>query len=67
MALVRTLPTEVNPEQRDALAAPRQVARFLCGLPSPSASRAKLARHRLFGAMARVPFEKVLVLAEWVR
>jgi ATP-dependent DNA helicase RecQ len=47
-----------------ALATPRQVARFLCGLASPSASRAKLTRHPMFGALGNVPFQKVLALAE---
>ena len=66
VALVRSLRGEVEAAQRDALAAPRQVARFLCGLPSPSATRAKLPRHGLFGALAGVPFQKVLALAERV-
>ena len=47
-----------------ALATPRQVARFLCGLSSPSASRAKLTRHPMFGALGGAPFQKVLALAE---
>ena len=63
-AIVRSLRSELGPGQREALAAPRQVARFLCGLASPSASRAKLSRHPLFGALAAVPFQKVLALAE---
>ena len=66
-AIVRSLPTEVEPDQRAALASPRQVARFLCGLPSPTATRAKLSRHPLFGALAGVPFLKVLALAERLR
>ena len=64
MAAVRSLHSEVNPDQRDALAMPRQVARFLCGLTSPSATRAKLSRHRLFGSMGGAPFQKVLAMAE---
>jgi ATP-dependent DNA helicase RecQ len=63
-AMVRSLRTGLNPEERDALATPRQLARFLCGLPSPTASRAKLSRHAAFGALAGAPFLKVLALAE---
>ncbi len=47
-----------------ALTTPRQVARFLCGLSSPATTRARLTRHRLFGALADVPFPTVLELAE---
>jgi ATP-dependent DNA helicase RecQ len=36
------------------------MTRFLCGLSSPAASRAKLSRHRKFGALAERPFEHVL-------
>jgi len=43
-----------------ALGTPRQRARFLCGLTSPSMSRVKLTRNRLFGAAEAHPFEKVL-------
>jgi ATP-dependent DNA helicase RecQ len=59
-AMVRS----VRAERQEALAAPRQLARFLCGLPSPSATRAKLARHAMFGALGNVPFQRVLALAE---
>jgi ATP-dependent DNA helicase RecQ len=43
-----------------ALAASRQRARFLCGLPSPALSRARLTRHRLFGALEDRRFAEVL-------
>jgi ATP-dependent DNA helicase RecQ len=59
-ATVRSL----RAERHEALAAPRQVARFLCGLPSPSATRAKLTRHEYFGALAGVPFRDVLAFVE---
>jgi ATP-dependent DNA helicase RecQ len=49
-----------------ALATPRQVARFLCGLPSPAATRAKLTRHPMFGVLVGAPFQKVLAMAERV-
>jgi len=37
----------------------RVVARFLCGVSSPSLSKAKLTRHTLFGRLADVPFAAV--------
>ncbi len=43
-----------------ALGHPRQAARFLCGLPSPATTQAKLGRHRLFGAASTRPFGGVL-------
>ena len=51
-------------ENHAALATPRQLARFLCGINSPSASRAKLGKHRLFGAWSAVPFQEVMRFAE---
>ncbi len=46
-------------EHASALADPRAMARFLCGLSSPWLIRAKLARDPLFGALAGVPFPTV--------
>ena len=46
------------------LAAPRQLTRFLCGIASPAATRAKLRKHALFGTLETVPFHEVLRLAE---
>jgi ATP-dependent DNA helicase RecQ len=53
---------ELVTEGHEALAAPRQLARFLCGLASPATSRTRpaLTRHRLFGALADTPFAEVL-------
>jgi ATP-dependent DNA helicase RecQ len=48
----------------EALRAPRQRARFLCGLSSPAATRAKLTRHPLFGALAEHRFADVLARCE---
>ena len=48
--------------QSEALGAPRQRARFLCGITSPATSRAKLTRNALFGALADRHFTEVL---EW--
>ncbi len=47
-------------EGREPLSSPRQLTRFLCGLPSPKATRAKLSRHPLFGRYADIPFADVL-------
>ena len=59
---LRTLLTEDHP----ALARPRQMARFLCGLSSPatSYSRPSLIRHPSFGAFSGAPFTEVLTLVE---
>jgi ATP-dependent DNA helicase RecQ len=44
----------------DALGAPRQRARFLCGITSPATTRAKLTRAAPFGALATLRFADVL-------
>ena len=46
-----------------ALGMSRQRAKFLCGLTSPSLSKAKLTRHRLFAVAEEHPFEEVFA---WV-
>ncbi len=38
----------------------RVMARFLCGVPSPQLTRAKLNRSPLYGALANVPFQTVV-------
>jgi ATP-dependent DNA helicase RecQ len=43
-----------------ALALPRQRARFLAGITSPATTRAKLTRHELFGALGDRRFADVL-------
>ena len=48
----------------DALAEPRQAARFLCGLSSPATSRARITRHPLFGAFEAYPFPDVMTWCE---
>jgi len=57
------LPVETLAELRarnpKALRDGRQVARFLCGIPSPALTKARLTRHALFGSAARVPFAHV--------
>ena len=44
----------------EALGAPRQRARFLCGITSPATTKAKLTRDDLFGVAAERRFEDVL-------
>ena len=56
----RELVNDLRRENHAALASPRQLARFLCGIPSPSASRARLTRHEHYGALADVPFRQIL-------
>jgi len=51
-------------EGHKALAAPRQLARFLCGLSSPATTRAGLRRHATFGTLESVPFHEVLGFVE---
>jgi ATP-dependent DNA helicase RecQ len=50
----------------DALGAPRQRARFLCGITSPATTRAKLTRDPLFGVVAGRRFAAVLGWCETV-
>src|SRR5262249_28559982 len=47
---------ELMAEHPTALGTPRQRARFLCGLPSPATTKARLSRHALFGALAEQRF-----------
>jgi ATP-dependent DNA helicase RecQ len=49
--------------RHEALATPRQLTRFLCGLASPATSRAKLTKDLAFGALANLSFQTVL---KWV-
>lgn len=51
-------------EQHAALAHPRQLARFLCGLTSPATTRDRLSKHESFGSMEEIPFHQVLVACE---
>ena len=47
-----------------ALGAPRQLARFLCGLSSPATVAARLVRHDWFGCRSEQPFDRVLAYCE---
>ena len=55
-AAIRTL----RRAHREALATPRRVARFLCGLSSPLLTSSKLSKHPFFGALAEAPFREVM-------
>src|SRR5688572_10996760 len=46
-ALVRRM----RSEHVDEVGHPRQLARFLCGLTSPRTSRARLPKHKMYGAL----------------
>ncbi len=58
------LVARLRSEGHAALASPRQLARFLCGLTSPATTRAKLTKDRRFGKLADVPFRDVLRFVE---
>jgi ATP-dependent DNA helicase RecQ len=51
-------------ERHGPLRSAAQLARFLCGLPSPALARKRLERHACFGQLARLPFSAVLAYAE---
>ncbi len=51
-------------EKHAALATPRQLTRFLCGMSSPAATRARLTRHHAFGILSDIPFAEALIIAE---
>ncbi len=58
-ALIFALQKEAHP----ALQQPRQLARFLCGLPSPATSRARLKAHPAFGALDNISFPLLVAAA----
>ena len=51
-------------EGHASLRSARALARFLCGLRSPAATRERLGRHDAFGLLERVPFQTVLEQTE---
>ena len=55
---------EVAAEKRVPLRQSRQLTRFLCGLSSPAATRARLSRHDHYGVLESVPFQTVLAQVE---
>lgn len=72
--LLNPLQAELNPsmflpvrrEYPEALADPRQAARFLCGLTSPSLTKHKLTRHSLFGIFEDRRFPDVLDWCQFI-
>ena len=54
-------------ENHASLRAPRQLARFLCGITSPAASRDRLTRKDAFGLLQGFPFADVLDQCESMR
>ncbi|MEP4078104.1 RecQ family ATP-dependent DNA helicase [Haloferula sp.] len=53
---------ELRAEKHAALKTARQLARFVCGISSPAAQRARLTRHDAFGLLDGVPFDEALRL-----
>jgi len=51
---------ELSAEYPSVLGSDRQVARFLCGLSSPSFTRARISKHALFGSLELHRFGAVL-------
>ncbi len=51
---------ELQSEKPEVLATNTDVARVLCGLSSPAISKAKLAKHDLFGSCSEIAFATVL-------
>ncbi len=60
IAAVRTLVDE----KHAALNTSRQLAKFLCGMASPAATRARLTRNNAFALLADLPFADVLAIAK---
>lgn len=55
----RRLIRELQGEQHEPLRAPRQLTRFLCGLTSPAATKARLTRDPRFGRLVHHRFRTV--------
>jgi ATP-dependent DNA helicase RecQ len=56
--------TALQKQHPEALKSVRKIARFLCGLSSPSFTQAKLHKHADFGSLAEVPFHRVIAKLE---
>lgn len=56
--------SNLRQEHPQLLDNPRAMARFLCGVPSPSLSKAKLSKHALFGCLDHLPFGQVMARCE---
>ncbi len=55
---------KLRAEGISSLKTPRQIARFLCGIPSPATARGKLRQRPEFGQWSQRRFADVLALAE---
>jgi ATP-dependent DNA helicase RecQ len=64
MKLDRGKITALQKEHPEALRSARQIARFLCGMNSPSFTQAKLHKDPEFGKLMEIPFSLVLQKAE---
>ena len=51
---------QIDAEGHACIKSNRQLARFLCGISSPAATRARLSRHDYFGLLEAIPFQTVL-------
>ncbi|MFC7339577.1 ATP-dependent DNA helicase RecQ [Haloferula chungangensis] len=60
LAIIQSLCAEKHASLKTA----RQLARFLCGISSPAAQRARLTRHDAFGLLEGTPFAEVLRVVE---
>lgn len=60
---LRSAVMELAGQRKPALARPSQLARFLLGLASPAAMRARLWSHPLYGALADRKWEDVWIEA----
>ncbi len=60
----RELIADVQGKHHTALQQARQLARFLCGLPSPATARSSLRQHKAFGALENLGFQQLLALAK---
>lgn len=58
----RELIAQLRMENHPELTHARQLARFLCGLPSPATARSKIRQHRAFGALSHLGFQQILSL-----
>jgi ATP-dependent DNA helicase RecQ len=56
----QTIISNLQREGHSGLQQPRQLARFLCGLPSPATSRSSLKSHSAFSSLADVSFPVIL-------
>jgi ATP-dependent DNA helicase RecQ len=54
---------QLRAQYPQAMETPRQISRFLCGLPAPMLTKNKMNNDKLFGRLERSPFAQIIV---WV-